>query len=299
MCKREERPLFQGVTYSVEEENPDQSISQWPPDPRDWGDKGSSCRWKRFLPGLHQALELCGRHRRWENHSLCFPATIPGACESSRWTWEVHHPPREQQDGGMDRGTPPRRKPALTTGHLAPRSGTSPGRGARVRWDSRQPLEGTGLHLSASARLEVRSLCFLQQAGRTKPSSCWCGCALEYNRGGGSSGTSWTQCWPHGSSWRELIGHPSAVWAPHACPWTPGTPAPSMVTQVGHWKQLGFSQGQPDGPRGMFSCPWAEGREQETLTAHHLWRSQVREKEKSNTRQDIQERLPETSRGGS
>lgn len=26
MCKREERPLFQGVTYSVEEENPDQTV---------------------------------------------------------------------------------------------------------------------------------------------------------------------------------------------------------------------------------------------------------------------------------
>lgn len=26
MCKREERPLFQGVTYSVGEENPDQTV---------------------------------------------------------------------------------------------------------------------------------------------------------------------------------------------------------------------------------------------------------------------------------
>lgn len=26
MCKREERPLFQGVTYSMEEENPDQAV---------------------------------------------------------------------------------------------------------------------------------------------------------------------------------------------------------------------------------------------------------------------------------
>lgn len=59
MCKREKRPLFQGVTYSVEEENPDRTVFLNDLTiPGDLGKESSILAGGKMLLSLTAVLEL-------------------------------------------------------------------------------------------------------------------------------------------------------------------------------------------------------------------------------------------------
>lgn len=123
MCKREARPLFQGVPYSVEEESPDPTVKYFSVTLRSWrpGRKGQcSCKQKgsSFL-GFIKYYNGEGAVT-WGNQPWCFPATIPRACESSRWTWTAHHPPVSSR---MDRGAPSQRLAIQPQGLVLPQGG--------------------------------------------------------------------------------------------------------------------------------------------------------------------------------
>lgn len=95
MCKREERPLFQGVTYSVEEENPDQTVFLNDLKvPRDLGEKGSVLAGRRrplsltVHTGTAKELPLLGENHPQHVSQLKSPVPV-----SSCWMWRVHRPP--------------------------------------------------------------------------------------------------------------------------------------------------------------------------------------------------------------
>lgn len=95
MCKREERPLFQGVTYSVEEENPDQIVFLNDLKvPRDLGEKGSVLVGRRRPLSLtvhtETAKELPLLEENHPQHVSQLKSPVP---VSSRWMWRVHRPP--------------------------------------------------------------------------------------------------------------------------------------------------------------------------------------------------------------
>lgn len=95
VLKRGEATI-QGVTYSVEEENPDQTVSifPWPYDLWRLGEGQHSGR-RGKAPELNHGTELLSSSHP---HLGGKPPTV---C----WKCRAHCPPREQQGNGMDRGT--------------------------------------------------------------------------------------------------------------------------------------------------------------------------------------------------